>query len=330
MAKRTLTANVRGMCKLLLLVVFAVFFQGGTGCPGPIIPNPNRKLLLSKERDYFLFNPVWHPDGERIYYLAIPDSGQWYGQPPYDLCGGGIWSIRADGTDDRPVLDGCFYGLTISRDGEKLAFMLGRYPIERESTIVVADTSGTIVDTIRTTGGAVSWVRFSRKDDTKLYYSSWIHRDTIGYFRINLDGSGEELILARGPDGAASIYFDLSFDDSLYLHPVRLAHQGVPSFFPQADNYVVYPVQGYEFQTQREWGDLILKNLVTGEEDSLYADPFGLLTYIDFPSWSPEGNRIVYCAGPWRGDPVWMRELELWMIENVEPGKNGMSIGKRR
>ena len=207
------------------------------------------------------------------------------------------------------ILDGKFACLTISPNGEKLAFIEGRYPLLIENPkIIIADTSGRIIDTIRPPRDAIaSWIKFN-KDGNKIYYLARINSDTFGYFRINLDGSGEELFFTR----EGFYYFDLFSDDSLYLL------SNAPALHPQNSNYVVYPVHRHGIQ---RFGDLILKNLLTGEEDSLHADPFGLPIYIDLPSWSPNGKEVVYCVGPLRGDPLRLRKLELWKVENIEIDK---------
>jgi Tol biopolymer transport system component len=288
---------------VVLLIIVAIVTMGGQ-CVGKVKPNSERKLVLSKD-GYYLFNPIWHPSDEWIYYLAIADTGQSFhsNNPKFS---GNIWRVKTDGTNDRMVLDGHYALLTISHNGEKLAFIKGSYPYpndENDNKIIIADTSGVILDTISITRGeTVSWVKFGRDND-KIYYSTQIAHDSIGYFRINIDGSGDELLFTRY---GLYYYFDLFPNDSLYSQ-----YRTVPALNPQNSNYVVFPDEINEV-------DLILKNLSTGETDSLIADPYGTPVYIDLPSWSPDGDKIIYCVGPQRGSYLSIKKLELWMIEGIE------------
>jgi len=51
--KKFLSIKTKKMFKLLIFIVLAVIVLGGVCKPGPIIPNPNRKLLLSKKTTIF-------------------------------------------------------------------------------------------------------------------------------------------------------------------------------------------------------------------------------------------------------------------------------------
>jgi len=284
--------------KILLFIIVTTICLGGVCKPGPIKPNPNRKLVLSKS-GYSLFNPVWHPGGEWIYYLSMPEK--WFGGAP--AISGSIWRVTPDGTNDRLVIAGdSFCCLTISHNGEKLAFVKGTYSVPLENNkIILADTTGAIIDTIQPTHSGIRWIGWIKFNinDNKIYFSTSMESGTIGYFKINIDGTDEEFLFSR-----SGLYFDVFLNDSLYIHP-----QGaIPSLHPQNSDYVVYPVAN----------DLAFKNLATGETDSLYADPFGAPVYIDLPSWSPDGDRVVYCVAPKRGDPLKTQKLELWMVEGIE------------
>jgi Tol biopolymer transport system component len=292
--------------RVLLFVIVAIVTIGGQ-CVGKMKPNPERKLVLSKN-GYYLFNPVFHLNNEWIYYLAIPDTGQTY-QTYEPQFSGSIWRVNTDGTNDRIVLDGHYALLTISHNGEKLAFIKGSYPWpndENDDKIIIADTSGIIIDTIQITGGeTVSWIKFGRNDD-KIYYSTTIAPDTTGYFSINLEGVGEELLFSRFDPYGLYYYFDLFANNSLYIH-CRVA----PALHPQNPNYVV-------FSDDYRRADLVLQNLGTEEVDSLIAAPYGTPVYIDLPSWSPDGDRVIYYVGPQRGSSLTIKKLELWMIEGIE------------
>ena len=288
--------------KILLFIIVATVTLGGQ-CVGKVKPNLKRKLVLSKE-GYYLFNQVWHPNVEWIYYLIMPSDPP---ESPWPRLTGSIWKVKADGTADRLILEGHFSLLTLSHSGDKLAFVKGSNPQpndENDNKIIIADTSGRIIDTIQTTGGQIiSWIKFGRTDD-KIYYSKVVARDTFGYFRINLDSSGEELLFTRfGYYG----YFDIFPNSSLYTH------NSAPALHPNNSNYVVFPVEPNQ-------DDLLLKNLLTGKIDSLIAAPYGTPVYIDLPCWSPDGDKVIYCVGPERGSTLTLWNLELWMVENVEIG----------
>jgi dipeptidyl aminopeptidase/acylaminoacyl peptidase len=274
----------------------------GGQCTGKVKPNSERKLVLSKE-GYYLFNPVWHPSVEWIYYLIMPSDPP---ESPWPQLTGSVWRINSDGTNARLLIEGHFSLLTLSHSGDKLAFVKGSYPQqndENDNKIIIADTSGIIIDTIQTTGDQIiSWIKFSRTDD-KIYYSTQIAHDSVGYFRINIDGSGDELLFTRY---GLYYYFDLFPNDSLYSQ-----YRTVPALNPQNSNYVVFPDEINEV-------DLILKNLRTVETDSLIAAPYGTPVYIDLPCWSPDGDKVIYCVGPERGSTLSIWKLELWMVEGIE------------
>jgi Tol biopolymer transport system component len=272
----------------------------GGQCVGKVKPNSERKLVLSKD-GYYLFNPIWHPSGEWIYYLVMPIPDPPEGPQPSFT--GSIWRVNTNGTDERMILDGHFSCLALSHVGNKVAFIKGSYPIhtgENDNKIIIADTSGVILDTIQTTGENIYWIKFCN-NDSKIYYSSTFDSDSFGYFRINLDGTEEEHLSIQ-PQFS---YFDLFSDNSLYIN------SNPPSLHPQNPNYVV-------FSDYRNKLDLILKNLSTGAIDSLMAAPYGTPVYIDLPHWSPDGQKVIYCVGPERGEDRYIQKLELWMVEGIE------------
>jgi len=289
--------------KILLFIIVAAICLGGICVPGPIEPNPNRKLVLSKS-GYSLFNPVWHPNGEWVYYLNAPE--RWLGGA-LQICGS-VWRVKPDGTDDRQIIaNDSFCCLTISHNGEKLAFVKGTYSVPLENNkIILADTTGAIIDTIQSIHSGIRWIKFNSNGD-KIYFSiesRTTYPETTSYFRVSLDGSDEEYLFSRA---GFNYYFDIFSSDSMYIHPSI----NVPSIHPQNQSYVVSP---------SPIGDLMMKNLITGKEDSLDADPFGSPIYIDMPSWSPDGDKVVYCVAPKRGDPLKTQKIELWMVENIEIG----------
>ncbi len=276
--------------------------------------NPNLEPLLKNDWDSF-FNPVWSPDGRYIYYLRahrdrIPTPATALG------IGGDLWRINLETREAELLLSGSFCSLAISHDGSLLALSYetgDTFPCEMEwegGPLILADTSGNILDTLPTSLPFILDVEFS-SNDAKLYYYAY---DTVytgipfGFYRINLDGSGEELV--RENHNYWYMKFGLDRRDSIYI--------GAWNFNPIKSKYAVL-ISGIILITPPS--EIYVIN--TTEHDTLIpdADPYGPP---DDPSgfesayWSPDGENLVISVGEVRGgDVIHASTLELWVLHNV-------------
>jgi len=218
--------------------------------------------------------------------------------------GGTLWKMKTDGTEATEVLSDTFCALAISANGQKLA--LATKTEETGGKLVIFDLVGLTLDTILTSHSDIFDVVFSKTDPQKIYYCS----KNYGVYRINIDGSGEELI-----NPSIRNYFDLTSSDSIitrmpYYHPKPRVHPSLP--------YIAYikpkPVAGAYAKTD----DIILVNMETMDTTYLNANPYKY-SWIFFPYWFPDGNKLIFTAYEFvGGDPLRLRPGgEIWLLEKV-------------
>ncbi len=279
--------------------------------------NPNLEPLLKNDWDSF-FNPVWSPDGRYIYYLRahrdrIPTPATALG------IGGDLWRINLETREAELLLSGSFCSLAISHDGSLLALSYetgDTFPCEMEwegGPLILADTSGNILDTLPTSLPFILDVEFS-SNDAKLYYYAY---DTVytgipfGFYRINLDGSGEELVREEMNRNLA--FFGLIQDTVVWTYKKCRLN-------PKKENTILF-VEGNVILCCSE---LKIKDLETQRVWVPDADPYGPPEAWSVPSgfesayWSPDGENLVISVGEVRGgDVIHASTLELWVLHNV-------------
>lgn len=288
----TLRLNKWGVRALLA----ALIGIGGL-CRNPYTTNPNLRLLVgdttSKDDSFHCFNPVVSSNGERVYYLSVPDDSLHFEV-------GSIYSISINGLDNKEVLRGYFNALAISPGGQKLAAHLYTgYDGEPESLIVVIDLNNFQSDSFSTLAANILDIEFSN-DGQKIYYS--VDKNKTLIYRLNLPDSTNEFIL----DIEQLVGFDLLKSDSIYLDYVMMHPQINP-----VDEVFAIGTHGYE-----HW-EFLLCNTTTHELDTL---PDSLMPYsggtVGYLYWLPNGQDIVFMAKPY-SDPAGTCTGEIWILENL-------------
>ncbi|MFB0509318.1 MAG: TolB family protein, partial [bacterium] len=160
------------------------------------------KLLLRKE-GYSAFNPVFSPDGSKIFYL-LADIGNSVKN------GGHLRVINIEGSIDRLLLDGIFGSLAISPDGEKLILTTGDIFYDT-SSIIIVDTSGIMVDTLQIEV-SIKDVEFG-KDINEIYY----FRNGLGFYKYSFIDSSENLVLELNESFDELLGFDIKDDSLLFF-----------------------------------------------------------------------------------------------------------------
>ena len=312
---------------LILLTLMFVLLSGSCDIwKPPFQRNPNLELLLKNDWDSF-FNPVWSPDGRYIYYLRAHRDR--ISTPATALgIGGDLWRINLETRETEFLLSGPFCSLAISHDGSLLALSYetgDRFPYEMEwegGPLILADTSGNILDTLPTSLPFILDVEFS-SSDAKLYYYAY---DTVhtgipfGFYRINLDGSGEELVrLFQNYSVVQKTGFTLSHSDEIFvdtsISPSAYIH---PQFHPEIENILLF-VTGNPFTPS----ELKIKDLHSNKEFVLDADPYYSIeepSGILYGYWAPSGDDIVISVGKTYGEEFHVGVLELWILHNVWEG----------
>jgi hypothetical protein len=208
-------------------------------------------------------HPVWSPDGQRIAFARV------------DLESSEIRMFRPDGTDTGQILrlPGQFYELSWSPDVSKLAFawerdVPGSFD-ETEIAVVNADLTGLV--NLSNNPGENDWSPVWSPDGSQIYFYYGGHGPAV----VNADGTG--LTLLTSEEAAALdphwIPENLATFPDGFSQPVwspdwtRLAMTSDPDF----DLYVM----------NADGTDL---RLVADRVYHSYANP----------SWSPDGERIVY------------------------------------
>ena len=139
-----------------------------------------RRLTTDPARDVA---PAWSPDGRRIAFMSSRDN------PEFDL-----YEMRADGSDVRRLTHGSSNWFPqYSADATRLTFH-----VMRDVHVMDLGTSAmTRLTTEPMNGMHPSW----SPDGRQIAFMSWRNGRTE-LFRMNADGSGQELLLSM-PDGDA-------------------------------------------------------------------------------------------------------------------------------
>jgi len=288
--------------------------------------NPYLELLLKDNWNSF-FNPVWSPDGKNIYYLRahrdnLPTYGNEIGM------GGELWKINLDTRKKKFLLRGPFCSLAISPSGDLLALSYeGRKNgiIFEGGPLILVDTAGNILDTLPTSLPLILDVEFSF-DGSKLYYYAY---DTIdighpfGFYRINIDGTDEELIkedqkiLRNMQEG---LNFDLDKNDSLIYGKIdTIVYAGIfyhsQILYRENNKYIIFCSGPITIADE----PLKIK-LINTSSHILYHVDAAPYKYSSFESayWSPDGKKLIISVGNFQaGDVSHVENLELWILHKV-------------
>ncbi len=284
-----------------ILICFFVLVGIGGMCENPYQTNPNLKLLVGDTTtDYdsiHCSNPVVSPDGNIIYYLRVSaDSVN-------SECGiGSIFSITAEGKDNRQLLNGKFTRLSISHNGKMLAVCSNRGSFnnpEPESLILVVHLDNVAMSSIDSFWITPKWVSKIEwaYGDGDLYYMEYSK-----VYRLNLLTGNEEIFTTPGIAG-----FDLYGDNSIYLDSIMEYLQ----INPAQETYAI-GIRYYD-----EGSEFLLRNIVANKIDTL---PYSLIPYcwgqVGYPYWFPGGGDIVFMAKPYT-EPAGRGSGEVWILENV-------------
>jgi Tol biopolymer transport system component len=69
--------------------------------------------------------------------------------------------------------------------------------------------------------------------------------------------------------------------------------------------------------SDNELTDILVSRIGSGDSVEQNARPYWDSDVL-YPSWSPDGGRIVFAAREWSGgDPFWEEEYELWLLDSI-------------
>ena len=171
-----------------VLVPRGARYDSYTGRPTNFIRTPGRYDLWrvgeASDRTWVVFAPpIWSPDGERIAFVAVEESGRKFHKA--------IFTVRPDGTDLHRV----FRTDSIpswSPDGQRLAFVV-RTPL------------GYSLSTIRFDGTDLATVALLPERDGPWDEYLWKgHDKRWGMIRVEWSPTGEHIAVAPGGDASAS------------------------------------------------------------------------------------------------------------------------------
>jgi WD40 repeat protein len=276
---------------LLMLLLIVVF---NSLCRHPYHTNPDLRLLvgdtLTFDDSIHCSNPVVSPKDKKVYYLGGPSDS--HGQ----VNAGSIYTINFDGTDNKKFLEGKFYNLAVSRDGEKLAVLNYRSyePLEPDSLILVITISTLQIDSFWISFRGVGKIEWN-KDGNYLYYPahSMIHR-------LHLPTRSEEVV-----DSIPRLVgYDLFSNDLIYLDSMVFGVQ-------------ISPNDKYAIGIGSDCRVFLMRNIETQKLDTLsgLAEPYAQ-GKVQYPYWHPEDNTIVFMAQPYWGS-MQQSSGEIWILKNV-------------
>jgi WD40 repeat protein len=267
-------------------------------------------------------SPVWSPDASKIYY--IENRGDLMMKDGHKA---NIWVVDTSGENAHQVKEGKYVCLSISPSGEKLAAISRNYDSPGGGGDVVAlGSDGSGEQTIFTSGSDSSAldVKFVPEEDKLIYYA--VFENSITEHRVySYDFKDETTaLLFKEQPGGVFAGFDVcgneivrSFSShtkviSLENFEERLDIRGVrPKFSPKGNKIITAPLFSL-FDTNS--GALISKLDVQTHYNSI----------ADFPSWSPDGKKIVFVSSPdynpsgHETPPLPNVKPEVWILKNVQ------------
>ncbi|MCD6168934.1 MAG: PD40 domain-containing protein [Candidatus Latescibacteria bacterium] len=345
--------------KLNLAILLIIFLWAISGCekstgPRPFVIDPNLQQLTFHDYDKFgtkwrgdaLF-PVWAPD-DRIYYIR----SNLYANPAHQGGGGDIWVIDVAGETDTLLVKGVFGS---SPDGQWLLAVDNYYFVRvwnMDENGAWYEVSGGIltlinletlnIKVIPTDPLKVREATFF-PDSTGLaiaYYGYSSSSLPDGYYRINVDGTDNQLLYACedfrnwyygngldiSPDGRRIVY--ISSDerrDGTYFLPYPPVIKDLVTLDQVALEFAIswprFNSDGSRIVCNMHARDEGMIGIIDGYNGSLIKtlnieayDPQRVgRTYAFFPCWSPDGTKIVFSEAP---NP-YVRVHDLWILNNV-------------
>lgn len=311
----------------ILSILFISFLVSCKSCKEPFKRNPNLELILKNDWDSF-FNPIWSPDGKYIYYLRahrdnLPTFASELG------IGGELWRINLETRENKFLLKGPFSSLAISPRGDLLALSYEKEGSEIEwdgGPLILVDTSGKIIDTLLTSLPNILDVEFSG-DGTKLYYYTYSSssRSSAGFFSINLDGSGEQIVKEdREILGYMKwgLNFTLKRDDTLIYGKIdSVAYRGMfykpQIFYKENTPYIIFCTDSPFFTSELKLLDVKSHTFIFIDANP-YAPPQEIGGF-ESAYWSPDGEKLVLSVGKVEGGcpPARVMNLEIWILHKI-------------
>jgi Tol biopolymer transport system component/DNA-binding winged helix-turn-helix (wHTH) protein len=265
--------------------------------------NSERQLTNSEAGEA---QPSWSPDGKRIAFTSVRKSGLWL----IEVSGGE--PVRLTTFGSRP---------SCSPDGTEIAFQSAEdieygwtaYDALPPSTIWIVDVASMKTTALTANGhpsgghGAPSW----RRDGKRIVFSSCDH-ERCGVFTIARDASGLTQLATDSrrlaspvfaPDGRTVYHVQLLYNASLLVsvsvdaagnrlsEPQRLRQSN-----PGVIQYLALSRDGFRFawSVVEEKSDLFAIDV--GSKDPPVQVTKNPMVSVTFPSFSPDGKKIAYCA----------------------------------
>ncbi|MGB3341120.1 MAG: hypothetical protein WBB37_06535 [bacterium] len=265
---------------------------------------PGNVIFLTSLENKTLYCPVWGSN-DKMYFLASDfemGEGELYAEV--------LWEYNSIDSSYHKLLEGRFGYLTISHDGSKLAMTGGKLYDQRfvfdGGPLMLMHLNDTVtVDTIATTEVIIASAKFSF-DDNRIYFYAYDYdygTDTNGIYRIDLDGSNEEFLQESN-----DVFFDLT-PGNVIINNLN----GTKNICPTDSNSIIIssiPIDGFE-----KCG-LGLYDNNSQQYSELNAKPYESCC-VCFPSWSPQGKKIVYTVAEEKSGEYQLGYGELWILDLI-------------
>jgi hypothetical protein len=263
---------------------------------------PENVTFVTALENKTLYCPVWDSN-DKMYFLASDfEMGEG------ELYADALWEYNSIDSSCHKLLEGQFGYLSISHDGSKLAMTGGklydhRFVFDGGRLMLVHLSDTVTVDTMATTEVIIASAKFSQ-DDNKIYFYAYDYdfgTDSSGIYRINTDGSNEEFLQESN-----DVFFDLT-PGNVIINNLN----GIKNICPTDSNSIIIssiPVDGFE-----KCG-LGLYDYNSQQYSEVNAKPHESCC-VCFPSWSPQGNKIVFTAAKGKESEHELGYGELWIID---------------
>jgi Tol biopolymer transport system component/DNA-binding winged helix-turn-helix (wHTH) protein len=250
--------------------------------------------------------PSWSPDGKRIAFTSVRKSGIWL----IDLNGGQPLPLTTFGSRASWSPDGAEIAF---QSGDDIEYGWTAYDALPPSTIWIVDVASKKTTALTAPAnpsgghGAPSW----RRDGKRIVFSSCDH-ERCGIFTIARDASGLTQLATDSrrlasplfaADGRTVYYLHLFYNASMLLavsvdaegnrlsEPQRLRQSN-----PGVIQHLALSRDGFRFawSVVEERSDLFAIDV--GSKDPPVQVTKNPMVSVTFPSFSPDGKKIAYCA----------------------------------